>query len=163
MLLLYYPINKPLAPEDTQNNLFDLATNIKGVAFPCGSRSGLFLGWQGVGPYCYGTGDECGDPEDSSKGTHAYPYYHQVWAYDVLDLLDVRAGQKQQWEIQPYAVWRLNEMDSTGGAKISGAAYDIESGRLYITEAYGEQPAGHVYQVNITPLDRMVYVPFIHR
>jgi hypothetical protein len=151
--LLNYPLAHPLAPVDTQNDYFNLATNIKGIAFPSGTRSLLFFGRQGTGPYCYGTGGDtgegdCYDPVDSSKGTHSYPYVHQVWAYDALDLLAVKNGQKQPWEVQPYAIWRLSEMDSTGSATIVGAAFDPASGRVYITEAYGEDPVVHVYQVN---------------
>jgi hypothetical protein len=150
--LLHYPLAHPLAQENTQNNLFNLATTIKGIAFPRGTRSVLFFGRHGTGPYCYGTGGEqgegdCYDPVDSSKGTHSYPYYHQVWAYDALDLLAVKDGQKETWEIQPYGVWQILSMDASGGATIRGAAIDPASGRVYITEGYGEDPQVHVYEI----------------
>jgi hypothetical protein len=152
--LLYYPLDHPLAPVDTQNGYFNLATQIKGVAYPSGTRSLLFFGRHGTGPYCYGTGGDlgegdCYDPVDSSKGTHSYPYVHQVWAYDALDLLAVKNGQVQPWEVQPYAIWHLSEMDSTGSATISGATFDPASGRVYITEAFGEDPVVHVYQIDM--------------
>ncbi|MCC7353166.1 MAG: hypothetical protein IT330_05350 [Anaerolineae bacterium] len=157
--LLYYPLSHPLAPETTQNGLFNLATAIKGVAFPPGTRSVLFFGRHGTGPYCYGTGEECNDPVDSSKGTHSYPYVHQVWAYDALDLLAVKNGQMEPWEVRPYATWQLNEMDATGGATIRGATYDPASGRVYITEGYGEEPVVHVYQITVSPTE--VYLPLV--
>lgn len=146
--VLAYPLEHPLAPVETQNNYFNLATQIVGVAFPSGTRSVLFFGRQGTGPYCYGTGDECNDPVDPSHGTHAYPYRHQVWAYDALDLVEVRNGTMESWEVQPYAIWHLTGMDSTNSATVSGATYDPASGRVYITEAYGDYPAVHVYQID---------------
>ena len=124
----------------------------------------LFFGRQGIGEFCYGTGEECSDPIDSSKGTHAYPYVHQVWAYDALDLQAVKEGMQQPWEVLPYAIWRLDEMDSVGGATNAGAAYDPGSGRVYLTERYGENPAVHVYQITVPEspsVDRPFYLPFI--
>jgi hypothetical protein len=157
--LLYYPLDHPLAEVDTQNDYFNLATQIVGVTFPPGTRSLLFFGRQGIGPYCYGTGAECNDPVDDSKGTHAYPYVHQVWAYDALDLLSVTNGQEQPWEPRPYAIWRLYDMDSSGSARMVGATYDPAGGRVYITEAYGEEPAVHVYQIAVSGSSSTVFLP----
>jgi hypothetical protein len=70
-----------------------------------------------------------------------------VWAYDALDLLAVKNGHLQPWEVQPYAIWHLSEMDSSGSATVSGATFDPASGRVYITEAFGEDPVVHVYHV----------------
>jgi len=74
-----------------------------------------------------------------------------VWAYDALDLLKMREGVIQPWEVQPYGLWVLDEMDSEGRATISGMAYDPESGRVYLTERYEEEPVVHVYQVSLRP------------
>ena len=55
-------------------------------------------------------------------------------------------------------------MDSEGGATISGAAYDPTSGRVYLTENYGENPVVHVYQITApeTPsLDNVIYLPLV--
>jgi hypothetical protein len=146
--LLYYPTGNPLAPNNTQNNLFNLATKMSGVAFPAGARSVLFFGHQGTGPYCYGEGADCNDPCDGSKGTHAAPYRHQVWAYDAKELLQVKAGNKKPWEIQPYAVWALEGMNNGGCAKMTGAIYDPSKGLLYVTENFGDNPAVHVFHIS---------------
>ncbi len=161
-MVLGYPLEHPLAPVETQNDYFNLATRMGGMAFPSGTRSVLFFGMHGTGPYCYGTGEECNDPVDPYHGTHAYPYVHQVWAYDALELLAVRNGEKQPWEVQPYAIWRLSEMDSTGSARITGATYDPVGGRLYVTEEYGEEPLVHVYQINIGASSIFADVPSTH-
>lgn len=146
--LLYYPTDKPLSPNSSQSNLFNLTTKMSGIAFPAGSGSVLFFGHQGTGPYCYGEGSECNDPCDASKGTHAAPYRHQVWAYDAKELLLVKTGGKKPWEIQPYAVWALEEIDAGGCAKMTGASYDPATGKLYISENFADRPAVHVYQIS---------------
>jgi hypothetical protein len=147
--VLYYPVNQPLAPGDTQNSLYNYATQMGGMAFPPGSRSVLFIGRQGLGPYCYGIGSDCGDPADDSKGTHAYPYQHQVWAYDANDLVAVKNGRKLPWEVRPYATWSLDDMDTSGGAAIRSAGYDPLTGRLYIAQAFGDDPRIDVYQLAV--------------
>jgi hypothetical protein len=149
--LLFYPLDHQLAPGSTQNELFNLATKIQGIAFPSGSRSVLFFGYQGTGPYCYGIGSECGDQCDDSKGTHAYPYRHQVWAYDANDLLQVKSGAKQSWEVKPYAVWQLKDIDSGSCARLSGACFDPSTGWLYLTTDFGDNPVVHVYSISLPP------------
>jgi hypothetical protein len=138
--------------ENTQNEYYNLATEIRGLAFVPGTRSVLFIGRHGIGEYCYGTGGvegDCYDPVDSSKGTHAYPYVHQIWAYDANDLLQVKNGERECWDVLPYAIWQLDEMDSEGGATVRGAAYDPETGRVFITEDFGEEPVVHVYTISV--------------
>jgi len=162
--LLYYPFPlHPLAQWDGTNEYYNLATVIRGVAFPSGTRSILFIGRQGIGEYCYGEGtnDEslhglptpegtiyCYDPTDSAKGTHAFPYRHQIWAYDANELLAVKNGQKNYWEPRPYALITLDAIDSTGRATIKGAAFDPDSNRIFLTEAFGDEPIVHVFKVS---------------
>jgi len=163
--LLYYPAAHPLAEWDATSMYFNGSTNIVGVAFPPGTRSVLFFGRQGIGEFCYGEGAACEDPIDSSKGTHAYPYVHQVWAYDALDLQAVEEGGIQPWEPRPYAIWQLNQMENSGGATIAGATYDPASGRVYLTERYGENPAVHVYQIaagGSPGSNKAIYLPLLN-
>ena len=147
--LLFYPLEHPLAPVESANDLFNLATHMAGVAFPPGSRSVLFFGRQGTGTYCYGIGSECGDPCDDSHGTHAWPYRHQVWAYDANDLVRVRQGQLACWEVRPYAVWPLEGLGGGDCADMEGAAFDPATGLLYVAESYGEDPHLHVFRITV--------------
>ncbi len=162
--LLNYPPDHPLAAWDATGPYFNGSTNIVGVALPPGTRSVLFFGRHGIGEFCYG-GPECNDPVSSYQGTHAYPYVHQVWAYDVEDLVAVLEGTLEPWEVLPYGIWRLDEMDDAGSATIAGAAFDPATGRVYITESYGETPVVHVYQINLPPsvLQPRGYLPFFGR
>lgn len=149
--LLFYPLDHPLAAPSSQNELFNLTTHMLGIAFPTASRSVLFFGRHGYGPYCYGIGGaagECPDPCDDSHGTHAYPYRAQVWAYDANDLMSVKNGIRQSWEIQPYAYWTMDEITDVC-SNPAGACYDPDTGRLYITDAQGEQALVYVYQITV--------------
>jgi hypothetical protein len=165
--LVYYPSSNPLAPWDSTNILFNGTTQITGVVFPNGSRSALFFGRHGTGTFCYGPGTSdsklagkpdsegntwCYDPMDSSKGTHAYPYEHRVWAYDAADLAAVRRGERQPWEPRPYAIWQLPlPYTPSGFARLLGATYDPSTNRIFVSQGYGdgELPVVHVFRVQL--------------
>jgi hypothetical protein len=166
--LVYYPSQHPtLGGWDATWNperrvLFGGGTMIRGVAFPWGTRSVLFFGTQGIGPFCYGEGTSrrelagkptpdgsiwCYDPQESSKGTHAYPYVPEVWAYDARDLLAARDGREPPWQVTPYAAWGLSL--PFGSARIGGAAYDSAQRLIYISQQSGNgaDPVIHVFKV----------------
>ncbi|MBI2571539.1 MAG: hypothetical protein HYV63_31400 [Candidatus Schekmanbacteria bacterium] len=132
--LVYYPPEHPLAAWDATSPLFNGTTQVAGVVFPVGSRSVLFVGRHGIGTFCYGTGEECADPTDDSKGTHAYPYVSQVWAYDVNELLAVRSGAVQPWEVMPYATWELALPFANDSHVLGGVAYDPQTQRIYVSQ-----------------------------
>ncbi len=141
--------------ESTQNPYFNLTTRVDGVVFPQGSRSVLFIGHHGIGRYCYGDGSDCGDPADDSKGTHAYPYVYQVWAYDANDLVQVKNGAMQPYDVLPYDVWTFNvPFESDGEHDTGGATYDPATGRIFFAQSkYGSDslPIIHVFRVNVGP------------
>jgi hypothetical protein len=167
--LVYYPITNTLANWDATSTLFNGSTKMNGVVFPTGTRSVLFFGRQGVGQFCYGFGTSiqsldrtldpngvmyCYDPDDSSKGTHGYPYVYQVWAYDANNMAAVRSGQMQPWAVKPYATWPLNLPYSTfGAAHALAATYDALTGRIFLSQtgwgADGALPIVHVFKVQI--------------
>lgn len=152
--LVYYPLATPLAPSTSQNDLFTLATTIKGVCFPAGFRSVLFWGTQGTGPYCYGDGAQCGDPDFGWKGPHAYPYRVQIWAYDALDLVAVKSGAKQPWSLRPYGVWPMAMPFGKGNNLLGGVATDSATGRVYVSQqsvvsdGFDPFPVVHVYSIS---------------
>jgi hypothetical protein len=161
--VLFYELDNPTTGSGTeQNGVYMQSDQVVGIAFPEGSSSVLFIGRHGTGEYCYGPGTDdqslhgtpdgegntwCYDPAASSKGTHAYPYRHQIWAYEAADLVEVKAGTREPWDVTPYAIFELDDMDSGGGASAVGAAFDPASGRWFFTESYGENPRVHVYQI----------------
>jgi hypothetical protein len=143
--------------EVSQNPIWNATSQVRGLVFPNGTRSVLFFGRHGLGPYCYGSGSACGDPADSSQGTHAYPYAYQVWAYDALDLAAVRAGKRQPHELRPYDVWTFEMpfQDVSKTRELGGAAFDPRTRRIYVSQlrAYLRgccelEPLIHVFQLN---------------
>jgi hypothetical protein len=145
---------------------FNGSTNMGGVAFPAGTRSVLFIGRHGS-TFCYGDGTKdpalhqqpnpgagpgevwCYDPTNQYKGPHGFPYRHQVWAYDAVDLALVAQGAKNPWDVVPYGVWTLTDIDGGAGtAMITSATYDPASRRLYVVaDSSGARPEVHVYEI----------------
>lgn len=145
--LLWYPESNPLSGWSSTGELFNGSTQMGGAAFVPGTRSVIFFGRHGVGPFCYGSGSGCGDPEDSSQGTHAYPYRRQAWFYDAADLARVRAGQLQPSQVRPYAVVALPGAGGRG-SRVPQTAFDPVTRRVYMADAYHDNPRIHVYEIN---------------
>ena len=153
--LLYYDHTHPsLGRWDTSNPVYGGTTQINGLAVIAGSRTALFFGRNGTGPFCYGNGTSnqslvgtigpdnelyCYDPAYSSKGQHAYPYNYQIWAYDLNDLAAVRAGTRQPWDLQPYGVWPFNLPMSEPQVRIGGIGYDSARQIIYVVQMYADQ------------------------
>lgn len=173
-----YPISHPtLGTYEGTSLYYNMATEINGLVFPVGSSSLLFfgrhgLGFNGHGDSCYGSGTSdmslhgtpdgqgnvyCYDPSSSDKGAHAYPYVYQVWAYDANDLLDVKAGTKNPWDIVPYARWEFELPFADSSKKIKGVAYDPSTQRIFIaqhntdriTNPYEFYPIIHVFKLRV--------------
>lgn len=164
--LVYYPEAHPtLGPWSGANTYYGGADTVRGIVMPSGTSSVLFFGKHGA-TFCYGVGTSnqsqagqpsgngvdpyCYDPDDGSKGVHGYPYSSYVWAYDANQLAAVHAGQKNPWDVTPYAVWALSGM----GATVGGAAYDPATNRIFVSEMTGANGATvHVYSLNLgTPV-----------
>ena len=143
-LVLGYPLTNPLP-----SPFFNLATEIRGLVVPPGTRSALFIGRLGLGPLCYGTPQECGDPTTEDNGYHAYPYVYEVWAYDLNDLLTVKNGQRRSWEIRPYTTWTIDLPFGTPAHSIKAVAFDSVSSRVFITASsdaeHSNRPLIHVF------------------
>jgi hypothetical protein len=154
--LLAYPLDRAtLGRCEETNDLFNCATNMGGVVFPDRTRSVLFFGRQGVGAYCYGEGGvdpraDCHDPTESGKGTHAYPYAYQVWAYDALDLQAVKNGKRRPWEVRPYRTWRFELPFQHASRIIRSVSYDPATRSIFVVAEKGEQarPLVHVFTVS---------------
>jgi len=170
--LVEYPSTNPLVRyvDGIANTLFEEGDTVTGLVWPEGTRSVLFVGTHGTGPFCYGSGTPdpnldhtlvpgstvnhyCYDPVYTAKGSHSYPYAHYVWAYDANDLLSVKQGRLQPWAVKPYATWTLPELARwsvpKGYAGVQGAAYDPMTKRLFIStkKSDGTAPVIHVFKV----------------
>lgn len=171
--LVGYPLAHALGGGswNSQNAYFNGTTRVTGVAFPSGTRSVLFFGRHGTGPFCYGEGTSdqtlartiipkttnvvyCYDPAQAgTKGTHAYPYVYQVWAYDANDLLAAKNGSKLPYQVQPYTIWtyKLPFEVSDSRHLIGGAAFDTATQRIYVSQECVDAnctPIIQVFKVN---------------
>jgi hypothetical protein len=145
----------------TQNNEaggFDGNTRVNGVEFVPGSRTVLFFGSVGTNQQEYGNPSSFNDPYRPGKGYHSLngDYAYQVWAYDANDLLAVKAGKLQPWQVQPYATWNFDFPQFEGAKDIGGVAFDPSTDRLYVTELgadtsapYTNLPVVQVFQLTL--------------
>ncbi len=171
--LLYYTATHPtLGNWDNSNPTYGATIQMGGMAMVAGTRTVLYFGRNGMGANCYGngTGDQslvgtlaadgahyCYDPTSNAKGSHAYPYRYQIWAYDLNDFAAVKAGSKQPWEVVPYGVWPFDFPTSEESVTIGGVGYDPATQRIYVAQmladrdGYSYRPVIHVLQINATP------------
>jgi hypothetical protein len=170
--LLYYPQDHQLGGTSTSWQTTSLIWNIGqiqgGCVFPTGSRSVLYFSVHGIGTYGYGDGTSdpalAGtinpgdgqpyfyDPESIYKGTHTYPYVYQVLAYDANDLLSVKNGTKQPWELQPYARWELSLPNTAvrHAFTAGNVAYDPATQRIFLAQGQADgwgEPLIHVFHI----------------
>lgn len=152
---LAYTQEHPLGPWDGQSDVWNCDSTFAGMAFPACSRSVLFFGVHGIGPFWYGLPDQARDPENGTYGTHSYPYVFRCWAYDAEQLAAVVAGQLQPWEPQPYGVWNLELPLPSTNHHLQSACFDLERDRLYLVQGFSDRdpaqgwPVVHVYEVDI--------------
>jgi hypothetical protein len=138
-----------------------------GGVIPDVGRSILFFGTQGMGKWCYGCGSPANPPQCESgcteccfekvnpgdKGMHAYPYQHQILAYDLEQLAAVAAGTRAPHSLVPYAVWPLTQgivgVDGMSNLNSGGATYDPRTKRIYYTtpDTDGTLPLVQVWEV----------------
>jgi hypothetical protein len=157
-----YPLSNPLgAYEGPANPLQSGTTQVNGVVFVPGSSSVLFFGTTGTNYEGYGEPGDYGDTNHTSKGPHSLngQYAFQVWAYNANDLVAVKQGTKQPWQVMPYDVWNFSLPNASAGAQIGGVAFDPSTDRIYVSvldadnvAAYSDLPLIEVFQVNTSAL-----------
>jgi len=153
--LLGYTQANPLGVEDKADPLWNTAAKGFGAFWPAGTGAILYPysnapkdWWYGVSPSPSGLVD----PFSYYQGVHTSCPTHQVAAYRATDLLDVKNGTKQMYQLRPYAVWGLSDIApecKQGGLSVAG---DLATNRLYVGHYAGAGVSGaqtvHVYQIN---------------
>jgi len=172
--LVYYSASHPTLGvwnnTTTVNLLYDMMSEIVGAVFVPGTQTALFFGRTGLGVPCYGNGTAdpamdrkpwinggvyCYDPNevDGGFGPHAYPYSYHVWAYDVQDFVAAKNGQKNPWDVRPYANWTFNLPYQDSNRHIQGVAFDPATNRIFLSQSGGEPngiPVIHVFTIAST-------------
>lgn len=103
------------------------------------------------------------DQTDQNQGPHGPPYKLYVYAYNANDLLAVKNGIRQPWDILPYAVWNWSlPYQNASPANVAeagvntnrplGVAYDSSAQRIYIAQFMGDYrsyyPVIHVFDIH---------------
>jgi hypothetical protein len=156
---LEHPLNDDLMNETGENDIWThLSRAIYGLVVP-GTRSYVTLGYSGGHAstgVCYkctpiGETADCGgycavDPDD---------YATFYWFFDLDDLVAVREGSLQPWEVRPYAYGPFTPPFPT--TELGGGAYDPAAGLLYLTlqradteqGEYANPPVIAAYRINL--------------
>jgi len=167
--LLYYTLeHATLGQWEGSNPTYGATTQIQAMAIIAGTRTLLYFGSNGTGTHCYGDGTSdkslhgkkaadgallCYDPTTNSKGSHAFPYRSQVWAYDLNDLAAVKAGKKKPWQVVPYGVWPLTFPTTEPTMRLGGVGYDAQRQTIYVAQlgadpdGYSSRPVMHAIRV----------------
>ncbi len=170
--LVYYTGQHPtLGSWSSNNDTYGQSTEVGGLVIVAGTRTALYFGRNGTGPACYGSGTAdralvgtiapdgaayCYDPTSPYKGVHAYPYRYQIWAYDLNDFADVKAGIKQPWEVVPYGVWPFSFPTQEARVIMGGVGYDAATQTIYVAQSYADtdgaelRPIIHALRVSAT-------------
>jgi hypothetical protein len=176
---LHHPTLGDWGVDGSGLGLYNGTQYFRGMVFPDNTGSVLFIGWRGTS-FCYGSGSKvesehnvpieppqydaegkpvvhCYDPTNNSKGTHGYPYEACVFAYDANDLLEVKNGQAESWDVIPYATWKLpipfqqNFPDAVKSDPymVQGAAWNPDKRWLFVSgyRQDGDAPVIHVFAV----------------
>jgi hypothetical protein len=180
-LLYYNDVHPNLGRWDApSSDVYGASTQMGGMAIIEGTRTALYVGRNGMGPNCYGSGTAtaslagtiapdgelyCYDPTSNDKGTHGYPYRYQLWAYDLNDFAAVKAGTKLPWDVMPYAVWPLELPILEMTVRVGGVGYDAQRQILYISQlsadrdGYEYRPVIHALQIDLARDPNVPFAP----
>ncbi|GFE60848.1 fibronectin type III domain-containing protein [Geobacter sp. AOG2] len=183
-VLMYWPGDGSHSPADSvfvgsglgEGRLFwNGSTQLNGVVFPNGTKTVLYFGNTGTGTtVCYKNGNPTAWGCDAivngdtarpvgAWDIHAPTYRNQIWAVNADDLLAVKNGSKNPWDITP-AIWPISSPFDTSEHFIAGAAYDPATQRIYVVEGKAESgklPIVLVYQVNASSASADATAPTI--
>ena len=144
--LLDYSLGQPLHDDlsnDTLQN--DLWTHLSRATYgfvPPGTKSYVTIGYSGGhdSGVCYKCTQDDGNLCGGYCSYVAADNYQYYWLFDLDDLIAVRGGQMQPYEVRPYAWGQFPTPFQT--TEIGGGAYDPASGRLYLTILAADREQG---------------------
>ncbi len=136
------PLHDDLSNADRDNDIWThLSRVVYGMVVP-GTRTYLTIGQSGghESGVCYkctqNTGHLCGgycapDAED---------YYHYYWLWDLQDLIDVKNGSKNSYDIRPYEYGEFTTPFATNN--FGGGTYDPVGKLLYLSVLKADREQG---------------------
>jgi hypothetical protein len=138
--VLGYPLDHPTIGSCESGITFNCgASNDRaGIVWPNGTRSILYVH------------RVCRDGSVSYNAAYFCPRGRvtQVVAIDANDLVAVKQGAKQPWDVLPYATWDLGAPLAT--ARLTAVTYDPVRKWIFLAQDHGDntQPLIHVYEVD---------------
>jgi hypothetical protein len=136
-LLLDFSLAHPLHADLSNTSLTnDLWTHLSRVVFGFvipGSRTYATIGHSGghASGICY----KCTQDDGTLCGGYCPPdasdYYHYYWLWDVNDLLAVKSGAMQPYDVRPYEYGEFPTPFQT--RTLGGGAFDPGTGKLYLS------------------------------
>lgn len=98
-------------------------------------------------------GNECGG-YCTPDASDIYQYY---WLWDMNDLMKVKSGQLESYDVLPYDYGEFSTPFENGYKQLGGGSYDVETGDLYLTVQraddqqgqYSNPPVVLVYSTNL--------------
>jgi len=167
------PLNEDLSNENGTNDIWTHLSRVTYGFIVPGTRTYLTIGnsaGHGSG-ICY----KCTQDDGNLCGGYCAPesadYYQHYWLWDVLDLIKVKNGEIQPYEVLPYDYGTFNTPFQDGSMRpIGGGSFDPATGNLYLsvnkgdTEqgTYARPPVIVAYNVNgpVSNTPETVNVPF---
>jgi hypothetical protein len=165
--LLYYNQDHPtLGEPGIDGALWNDAGEAGGIVFVEGTSTILFF-TRHTDHYCYGDGTTnpsldhtqvpgeppgviyCYDVEVGGKGQHGNPWTQRVYAYDANELVNVKAGIKQPWEVYPYTWWDFELPQFQYTHYLKSVTYDPVSQLIYLAAQYGDTIGGAFYNAPV--------------
>lgn len=138
------PLHEDLSNESGNNKSWThLSQAIYGFIVP-GTRTYLTLGHSGghESGVCY----KCTQDNDNLCGGYCAPkaddYASFYWLWDMNDLLAVKSGSKESFDVRPYAYGELAVPFGNAAQPLGGGAFDPVTGQLYLTVQKADRAQG---------------------
>ncbi|MBN1515117.1 hypothetical protein JXA32_00970 [Candidatus Sumerlaeota bacterium] len=132
---LDHPLHDDLYNSSGTNDLWTHLSRVTyGLIVP-GTRTYITFGYSGghVSGVCYKCTQDDGNLCGGYCAYEADDYYQYCWLWDVNDLIKVRQGRINSYDVRPYEYGKFPTPFECSTHEIGGGAYDVESGKLYLT------------------------------
>ena len=139
---LAHPLHRDLSNDSLSNDIWThLSRVIFGMVVP-GTRTYLTIGQSGghMSGVCYKCTQNNGNLCGGYCANDAEDYYHYYWLWDVEDLVKVKNGQKNSYDVRPYDYGEFLTPFATNN--FGGGTYDPDSGLLYLTVQKADRMQG---------------------
>lgn len=139
---LAHPLHSDLSNTSLTNDIWThLSRVVYGMVVP-GTRTYLTLGQSGghQSGVCYKCTQNNGNLCGGYCANDAEDYYHYYWLWDIDDLVKVKNGLKNSYDVKPYDYGEFFTPFATNA--FGGGTYDPVSGLLYLTVQKADRQQG---------------------